>query len=47
MGKSLPFIDESKSGSSHEFVMSQICLLILFPKIKLSLKFLNLQLLEN
>ena len=36
------FTDEGKSCLSPEFLMSQICLLTLFPKIKFFLKFPNL-----
>ena len=42
----LLFIDIGKSCISHEFFTSLICLLMLFAKIKLSQKFLNLQYME-
>ena len=38
----LSFVNMAKSCPSHELLMSQICLLMLFVKIKFSLKFLNL-----
>ena len=39
----LSFINMAKSCRSHEFLMSQICLLTHFAKIKFSQKFPNLQ----
>ena len=39
----LSFIDIGKSCLSREFFTSLICLLMLFAKIKISRKFLNLQ----
>ena len=42
-GITLSFIDGGKSCLSREFSMSQICLLMLFAKIKFSRKFPNLQ----
>ena len=39
----LSFIDIGKSRPSHNLLMSQICLLTLFEKIKFSRKFPNLQ----
>ena len=38
----LSFTDVSKSCPSHKFLISQICLLTLFVKIKFSRIFLNL-----
>ena len=40
----LSFTDMCKSCPSREFLASQICLLMLFAKIKFSRKFPNLQL---
>ena len=37
----LSFVSMAKSCPSHEFLMSQICLLMLFAKIKFSPKFPN------
>ena len=39
--------DISKSRPCHEFLMSQICVLMLFVKIKISRKFTNLQYFEG
>ena len=39
----LSFIDKGKSCLNREFVTSLICILMLFTKIELSRKFLNLQ----
>ena len=39
----LSFVNMAKSCPSHEILMSQICLLVLFAKIKFSRKFPNLQ----
>ena len=39
----LSFVNMAKSCLSHEFLMSQICLLTQFAKIKFSRKFSNLQ----
>ena len=43
MAKSLLFTDMGKSCPSHEILISKICLLTLFIKIKFSRKFPNLQ----
>ena len=39
----LSFNDEGKSFHSRDFFLLQICLLVLFGKIRFSRKFLNLQ----
>ena len=43
LAKSLSFSDIGKSIPCHEFLMSQICVLMLFAKIQFLQKFLNLQ----
>ena len=39
----LSFTDMGISCPSHEYLMSQICILTIFPKIKFLQKFLDLQ----